>query len=158
MNEEQNPMTGFKTLELAFSQGFRMEKVSGTNDIFYVKDRGLRAFRYTYARLDNLKVLQIIVLDENEPLNGIPCFCLFYGTLEKLREKGKTTSFIKEILTRFKNNLPSDIREYYIETIVELDNKASLAIASKLFGEPAHDGTDEITGEETRIWQTKIVK
>ena len=96
MHESQNPMTGFKTLELAFSQGFRMRKVPKTKDIFIEKDRALGSDRYTYARLKRLKVLQTVVLNGNEPLNGLPCFCLFYGTLEKLRGTGVTIPFIKK--------------------------------------------------------------
>ncbi len=74
MHPDQDPMTGFKTLELAFSQGFRMKRVSFTDDIYFVKDNGLYNKRYTYARLNKLKVQQIVVLDENQPIDGIPCF------------------------------------------------------------------------------------
>lgn len=51
MHEHQNPMTGFKLLEQAFSQGFRMRPVPGTEDLFVEIDQGLRTERYTYARL-----------------------------------------------------------------------------------------------------------
>ncbi|MBB1329495.1 hypothetical protein H5087_09060 [Pseudoalteromonas sp. SR43-7] len=158
MHPDQNPMTGFKTLEAAFSQGFRMRRVSFTEDIHFVRDKGLLNARYTYARLNGLKVQQTIVLDENKPLNGLPCFCLFYGTLEDLRGQGKTVDFLKQILVQFKKDLPKKYNEFYIETLIETDNSASLAIAKKLFGEPSHDGVDELTGIPTKIWQTKFTK
>lgn len=158
MHPAQDPMTGFKTLESAFSQGFRMKRVSFTDDIYYVKDKGLYKNRYTYARLNKLKVQQTVVLDENQPLNGIPCFCLFYGTLENLRGKGNTVAFIEQILTQFKKDLPKSYKEFYIESLIETDNEASLAIASKLFGEHSDEGVDELSGVQTRIWQYKVIK
>lgn len=158
MHELQNPMTGFKTLEHAFAQGFRMNKIPKTKDIYIEKDIALGTDRYTYARLKKLKVLQTVVLNENEPLNGKPCFCLFYGTLEKLRGTGVTIPFIENVLNHFKNNLPNIIDEYYLEIFVDLSNAPSLAVATKLFGESSHDGTDELTGEATRVWQTKITR
>jgi len=159
MLEDQNPMTGFRTLEEAFSQGFRMKRVPSTDDIFIEKDMALGAERYTYARLKKLKVQQTVVLNGNQPLNGLPCFCLFYGTLEELRGKGLTVPFIEEILKKFKKDLHKRYgKEYYIEALIETDNDASLAIAAKLFGQPSHDGIDEISGEPTRIWQYKVTR
>ena len=156
MHEHQNPMTGFKLLEQAFSQGFRMRPVPGTEDLFVEIDQGLRTERYTYARLEGLKVQQLVVLDENEPLNGLPCFCLFYGTLESLRGQGLTSPFIRQCLNQFKKDLPPRYgRSYYVESLIETDNEPSLAIAKKLFGEPSHDGVDQMSGVPTRIWQFK---
>lgn len=154
MHEHQNPMTGFKLLEQAFSQGFRMRPVPGTEDLFLEIDNGLRSERYTYARLKGLKVQQLVVLDENEPLNGLPCFCLFYGTLESLREQGLTKPFIRQCLDQFKKDLRRHYGpRYYIESLIETDNEPSLAIAKKLFGEPSGEGVDEISGVPTKIWQ-----
>lgn len=156
MHEHQNPMTGFKLLEQAFQQGFRMRPVPGIQDLFLEIDQGLRTKRYTYARLEDLKVQQLVVLDENEPLNGLPCFCLFYGTLESLRGKGLTAPFIRQCLDQFVKDLPPRYgANYYIESLIEVDNEPSLAIAKKLFGEPSHDGADELSGASTRIWQFK---
>ena len=159
MHEHQDPMTGFKTLELAFSQGFRMKRVSFTDDIYLEKDMALDAERYTYARLNKLKVQQTVVLNGNQPLHGLPCFCLFYGTLEELRGEGRTTAFITQILEQFKKDLHRRYgKEYYIESLIETDNEASLAIASKLFGEPSHEGVDKLTGKTNRIWQHKVTR
>jgi len=135
-----------------------MKKVASTKDIFFEKDMALGYERYTYARLNKLKVQQLVVLNGNQPLNGLPCFCLFCGTLEKLRGKGQTVPFIEEILNQFKKDLPKRYKDYYIEALVETDNKASLAVSAKLFGEPSHDGVDEISGIPTRVWQTKRKK
>ena len=152
-------MTGFKLLEQAFSEGFRMQHVPNTDDLYLEIDMGLGTERYTYARLDNLKVQQLVVLHGNQPLNGLPCFCLFYGTLEQLRGKGLTVKFIQQVLGQFKKDLRSGYGdEYYVESMIETDNEASLAIANKLFGEPSHDGADEISGASTRIWQYKVTR
>jgi hypothetical protein len=159
MLEDQNPMTGFRTLEQAFAQGFRMKRVPFTDDIFIEKDMTLGSERYTYARLDKLKVLQTVVLNGNQPLNGLPCFCLFYGTLENLRGQGLTASFITKILEHFKKDLNKRYgKEYYVEALIETDNEASLAIAAKLFGKPSHDGIEELSGVPTRIWQHKVTR
>ncbi|MCC5073948.1 hypothetical protein [Xanthomonas campestris] len=154
MHEHQNPMTGFKLLEEAFSQGFRMRLVPDTEDLFVEIDQGLRTERYTYARLKDLEVQQLVVLDENEPLNGLPCFCLFYGTLESLRGQGLTSIFIRQCLNQFKKDLPQRYgMNYYLESLIETENEPSLAIAKKLFGDPSHDGVDQASGVATRIWQ-----
>ncbi len=155
MSPEQDPMTGFKTLELAFSQGFRMSRIPFMNNVYYTKDKAGGSDRYTYAVLHNNRVRQTVVLSENKPLNGIPCFCLFYGTHEELRGTGVTIPFIQEVLEQFKKNLPRRYREYYVETIVDIDNAASLAVAEKLFGEHDHDGKEPGYDKVTRIWQKK---
>jgi hypothetical protein len=105
MNELQNPMTGFKLLEQAFSEGFRMRQISGSKDVYIEIDQGLIGMRYTYARLEGLKVQQLAVLDQVQPLNGLPCFSLFYGTLEELRGKGLTPPFIEYVLKQFAKDL-----------------------------------------------------
>ncbi|MGL5813213.1 MAG: hypothetical protein ACRCYW_07780 [Aeromonas sp.] len=158
MRKEQDPMTGFKTLELAFSQGFRMQRIPFNEDFFFTRDKTFNTCRYTYAKLDKLKVLQTVVLHENEPLNGFPCYCLFYGTLPELRGKGLTAPFVKKAIEQFTKDLPRRIHEFYIETIVDIDNTPSLSIASKLFGDASHDGVDKSTGSPSRIWQTRIFR
>ncbi|MCH5050819.1 MULTISPECIES: hypothetical protein [Pectobacterium] len=158
MQHDQDPMTGFKTLELAFSQGFQMSRVPFMSGVYFTKDKALGSDRYTYAVLDNKKVRQTVVLNGNEPLNNLPCFCLFYGTHEELRGTGVTVPFIEKILERFKLDLPRRYREYYIETIVDIDNEPSLAVAAKIFGTPDHDGIDQLSGQATRIWQKKYTR
>lgn len=156
MNELQNPMTGFKLLEQAFSEGFRMRQISGSKDVYIEIDQGLIGMRYTYARLEGLKVQQLAVLDQVQPLNGLPCFSLFYGTLEELRGKGLTPPFIEYVLKQFAKDLHANYgNQYYIESLIETNNEASLTIAKKIFGEPSNDGVDEESGIPTRIWQFK---
>ena len=154
MNVLQNPMTGFKLLEEAFSQGFRMRHIS--KDIYIVIDKGVMGQRYTYARLNGFKVQQLVVFDEVQPLKGLPCFSLFYGTLEELRNNGITLTFIKDILIQLKKDLHPNYGEcYYIESLIEINNKPSLAIAKKIFGKFSLDGIDEESKIPTRIWQYK---
>lgn len=158
MDYYQNPMTGFTTLEQAFSKGFRMKRVPFTKDIHFVRDEALGYYRYTYARLNKLKVLQTVVLNGKQELNNLPCFGLFYGTLENLRGTGVTVPFIEKSLTEFKKNISKKFSEFYIETSIDISNEASLAVATKLFGEPTVDSVDERTGEAIRVWQTKITR
>tara|TARA_Y100001936_G_scaffold238943_1_gene271330 strand:- start:993 stop:1478 length:486 start_codon:yes stop_codon:yes gene_type:complete len=153
----QDPMTGFKTLEQAFATGWRMTRVPFTSDVFYEKDMALGAERFTYAKLNKLKVQQLVVLNGNQPLNGLPCFCLFYGTLEALRGKGLTIPFVKKCLEQFKKDLHKRYgRELYIEAFVETDNEPSIAVCRSLFGEPVKTATDQSTGQLNHIWQYKI--
>ncbi|WP_305371125.1 hypothetical protein [Photobacterium leiognathi] len=154
MNVDQDPMTGFKTLELAFSQGFRMKRIPFSDDIYFVRDVALGYYRYTYARLDKLKVLQTVVLNGKEELNSLPCFGLYYGTLPELRGTNITIPYIEKVLEDFRKN--QKLNEYYIETSVDISNKASLAVAEKLFGASTLDCVDEATGEPIRVWQTKV--
>ena len=156
MDYEQNPMTAFTTLETAFSQGFRMSRVPFTEDTYFVKDKAYTSARYTYAKLKKLKVQQTSIFIEIEPLNKLPCFCLYYGTLESLRGKKLTIPFISKTLERFKKDLPKKIKEFYIETIVDCDNEPSLSIARKLFGEPINEGKP--SAKNTIIWQTKVIR
>ena len=89
-------------------------------------------------------------------MNGLPCFSLFYGTLEELRGKGLTPPFIEYVLKQFTKDLHANYgKHYYIESLIETNNEASLTIAKKIFGEPSHDGVDEESGIPTRIWQFK---
>ena len=68
-------------------------------------------------------------------------------------------SFIERILEQFKIDLHKRYgKEYYIEALIETDNEVSLAIATKLFGEPSHDGVDELSGIPSRVWQHKVTR
>jgi hypothetical protein len=157
LTEAQDPMTGFKTLEQAFRNGWRMKRVPFTEGLFFEKDIALGAERFTYANLVKLKVQQIVVLNGNEPLNGLPCFGLFYGTLESLRGAGLTIPFVKLCLEQFYKDLHKTYcREFYIEALVEVDNFPSIAICKHLFGEPAETATDSNTGQTNHVWQYKV--
>lgn len=159
LNEAQDPMTGFKTLEAAFKTGWRMKRIPFVEGVFFEKDVALGADRFTYAKLEKLKVLQTVVLNGNEPLNDLPCFGLFYGTLESLRGQGLTTSFVKQCLEIFKKDLPKRYgREFYIEAFVEVENTPSIAICRKLFDEPVETKTDSKTGQTNHIWQFKVTR
>ena len=66
----QDPMTGFKTLEQAFATGWRMTRVPFTSDVFYEKDMALGAERFTYAKLNKLKVQQLALLTKSRTTTG----------------------------------------------------------------------------------------
>lgn len=159
LNEAQDPMTGFKTLEAAFRTGWRMKRIPFVEGVFFEKDVALGADRFTYAKLEKIKVLQTVVLNGNEPLDGLPCFCLFYGTLESLRGQGLTAAFVAQCLELFKKDLPRKYgREFFIEAFVEVDNAASIAICRRLFGEPVETKTDRSTGQTNHIWHYKVTR
>lgn len=159
MIKEQDPMTGFKTLEQAFATGWRMRRVSFTTDIFVEKDKALGADRYTYAKLLKLKVQQTVVLNEVEPLNDLPCFQLFYGTLESLRGQGLTVPFITKILAQFNKDLPNRYKKYYLEVSIDKTNLASIAVAKRLFGEHTTESVDRSSGNTPIfVWQKLVDK
>ncbi|ELB2184150.1 hypothetical protein [Vibrio parahaemolyticus] len=156
MHELQNPMTGIRNLESQLREGFVTRRVPFTDDIHLIKDKALGAARYTFARRHKNEVSQLVTFNGNQPLNGLPCFCLFYGTKEYLRGKGLTVEFVNTSIELLKKQLPKRSKPFYIEAMVEHDNEGSLAVARKLFGEPSDSGVDELTGTPTLIWQTKI--
>jgi hypothetical protein len=158
MNELQNPMTGIKNLEMQMQGGFRTSRVPFTENIHFIKDRALDYPRYTYVKLDKMNVEQLVTFNGNEPFDGLPCFCLFYGTKEHLRGKGKTVEFIKKIIELLTKELPRKYKHFYIETIVDNDNLPSLGVAKNLFGKPSDNGVDESTGKNTIIWRKKCSK
>jgi len=158
MNELQNPMTGIKNLEMQMKDGFRTSRVPFTENINFIKDKALGYSRYTYVKLDKMNVEQLVTFNGNEPFDGLPCFCLFYGTKEHLRGKGKTVEFIKEVIEILTKELPRKYKQFYIETIVDHDNLQSLGVAKNLFGESSDKGVDESTGKNTIIWRTKFSK
>ncbi|MCC4791168.1 MULTISPECIES: hypothetical protein [Vibrio] len=153
MHEHQDPMTGIRILEEQLAEGFVMKRVPFTDEIYMIKDYPFGGLRYTYAKLDNKKVAHLVSFDMNEPLNGKPCFCLFYGTKEHLRGKGLTSKFVAQTIELFKKDLPKKSKPFYLEALVEQDIKASLGVASRLFGNKTTSGTCELTGAKTDIWQ-----
>lgn len=156
MHELQNPMTGISNLESQLKEGFVTRRVPFTDDIHLIKDKAFGEDRYTFVRRKKNEVSQLVTFNGNQPLNGLPCFCLFYGTKEHLRGKGATVEFVNTSIELLKRQLPKKSKPFYIETMVDHDNEASLAVAKKLFGEPCDSGVDELTGIPTIIWQTKI--
>jgi hypothetical protein len=157
MHEHQNPMTGIRILEEQLAEGFVMKRVPFTDNIYMIKDHPLGGLRYTYAKRDKKKVDHLVSFDMNAPFNGKPCFCLFYGTKEHLRNKGLTVKFIEQTIELFKKELPKKYRPFYIEALIEQDIKESLGVATKLFGEKTTSGVCERTGAATDIWQIEYI-
>jgi hypothetical protein len=155
MHEHQNPMTGIRILEEQLAEGFVMQRVPFTDNIYMIKDHPFGGLRYTYAKLNNKKVEHLVSFDMNEPLNGKPCFCLFYGTKEHLRNQGLTTKFVQQTIELFQKELPKKFKPFYIEALIEQDIDASLGVASYLFGEKTTSGVCERTGAKTDIWQVE---
>ncbi|MBN8142997.1 hypothetical protein [Vibrio vulnificus] len=155
MHKHQDPMTGIRILEEQLAEGFVMKRVPFTDDIYMIKDNPFGGLRYTYAKLNKKNVEHLVSFDMNDPLNGKPCFCLYYGTQEHLRNKGLTVKFVEQAIALFKKELPKKFKPFYIEALVEKDIEASLGVATRLFGEKTTSGVCEHTGAKTDIWQVE---
>jgi hypothetical protein len=159
MRKHQDPTISLQLLEQAFSEGLRIQPVSGAGDLHVEIDRTLGAERYTYARLKESKVQQIIFLNGVQPLKSLPCFRLFYWAHADLRGTILEARLVRQVLEQFKMDLrPVYGYEYYIESIVDIDNAVSLAVAAGIFEGPSQDGFDKESGIATKIWQQKVVR
>lgn len=105
--------------------------------------------RFSYAKIEYGKIQSYAVFIMAEPLNGLSCLNLGYAVPKEYREQGFAQDILKKSILELKNGLGRNkIKEFYLEAIVEIGNKISQKIASKIISDSPKKCKDEYSGQD----------
>ncbi|SLM22904.1 GNAT family N-acetyltransferase [Stenotrophomonas indicatrix] len=111
-------------------------------------DRPAGEPRFTYVRLEGLKVAALVNFTPSDPFEpGIPCYGIGYAVHQNFRGQGRAQSLVKAAIAELRNGLARNgIPIFHIEAIVGADNIASQHVAAATLSPDAKPGTDQYSG------------
>jgi GNAT superfamily N-acetyltransferase len=104
--------------------------------------------RLSFVRMKGAHATAIAVVVITEPLDGLPVIHIGCAVREDQRGKGLGRHVLTVALEDFRTSMTAKgLSEYWIESLVEADNAASVAMTSKVLGIEPEEVTDDDTGE-----------
>lgn len=139
-----DPMEALKGLQSALDAGtVQLQRCDLHSDIQVLLDDANGTPRFTYAQIDEGKVLAVAILILVQPIEGVRCFQLGYAVTESMRGKGIGSGIVKKAIDEFENGLGrTAMKEFFIEAIVSDGNVASNQIAKQLISDSPEACTD----------------
>lgn len=116
-------------------------------DLYVYADQPQGIVRLTYVRLENKIVTAFVNFVQCAPINKIPCFQIGYAVPEPYRNRGLATKTILMAISEMREGFKQTrLSTFYIEAIVEADNKQSQRVAEKAISAKPTAIVDEISG------------
>jgi hypothetical protein len=118
---------------------------------------GENSFRVTYVRFDNKTVISFVNIVPCEPVNGTHCFQMGYAVPEAYRNRGLAKETIQMVLKEMKQGYQrAGITKFYVETIIEANNKPSLRVAEQTISSNSTEIIDKLSGAAAFQFLRKI--
>ena len=102
--------------------------------------------RVSYMKLRDRTIVALIQFINIDPLDGIPCFQVGYAVPEIFRGRGLAKSSFKAALAEMIHGF-SRFGDFYVETVVGLDNPVSQKISETVLGGSPQEITDSVSGK-----------
>jgi hypothetical protein len=103
--------------------------------------------RFTYVRLEGTTVTAFVELAPCEPIDGTPCFSIGYAVPQAYRNQGRAKDAIRAALSEMQHGLGRiGLSVFYVEAIVEADNKPSQRVAEQVISDTPIAVTDQVSG------------
>ena len=113
--------------------------------------------RHVFAKIINKEILALSIFGLVEPVEGLECWAVGYAVSEKYRRQGLAEeAFYKGLAILKSTRLRNDVKNFYVEAVIDVTNIASLGLAEKLF----HSGGEKIIDEESgapALWFKRLV-
>ncbi|MBL7542575.1 MAG: hypothetical protein JNL11_02110 [Bdellovibrionaceae bacterium] len=113
--------------------------------------------RYSYAKIISNKVLALSIFAMAQPISGLVCFNIGYAVSRSSRGQNlgveAVSIGISELEVGLKRN---NLKEFYIEAVVEETNYYSIVVANKIFGNTGNKIVDASSGKPAFAFQ-KII-
>lgn len=104
--------------------------------------------RLSFVRMKGAHATAIAVIVITEPLNNLPVIHIGCAVREDQRGKGLGRHVLTVALEDFRTSMAvKGLTEYWIESLVEADNAASVAMTKKVLGIEPEEVTDDETDE-----------
>jgi len=104
--------------------------------------------RVTFARIEDGTVTALVQFVEAEPYKNMPCYAIGYAVPEGYRGQGRA----RETVTKAISELWHGIRyngtpTFYVEALIDVENKASQRVAERTLSETPIDAIDKNSGQ-----------
>jgi RimJ/RimL family protein N-acetyltransferase len=117
------------------------------SDLYLHVDQPTETPRFIYVWLDDRTIAALVIAAAVSPIDGTPCFQLGYAVPEAYRGQGRAKRAVEAAIAEMKHGFGrANIRSFYVEAIVGVDNVASQHVAAKTLSMSPESVTDEISG------------
>ena len=154
-----DPMEAIKSLQQAVdARIIRWQECELFPELRVTVDEPNGQPRFTYALIENRRVIAVAILALADPVEGVPCFQIGYAVIESMRGRGIATNTLKQAIEEMQNGLSrTPAKEFYIEAVAPAENLASNRIASKVISDKPHSCTDYFTREASFQYLRKVM-
>lgn len=144
--EMMDALTGFNA---ALKAGAIEVRPTATDPkIFIHADSPEGTPRLSFVRMKGAHATAIAVVVITEPLENLPVIHIGCAVREDQRGKGHGRYVLTVALQDFQTSMAAKgLTDYWIESLVEADNAASVAMTTKVLGIEPEEVTDDETGE-----------
>lgn len=114
--------------------------------------------RLSFVRMKGAHATAIAVIVITEPLDNLPVIHVGCAVREDQRGKGLGRYVLTVALEDFQTSMAAKgLNEYWIESLVEADNAASVAMTTKVLGIEPEEVTDDETSEPSYRFLKRVV-
>lgn len=116
-------------------------------ELFQFIDKPNGDTRLTYVRLDGARVLAMTQAIPCDPYQGEPCFNVSWVVPVELRGGGRAVEVFKAALNEMSFGFhKAGMAVFWVEAIVDVDNKDSQRVAARAISPEAIESTDGVAG------------
>jgi hypothetical protein len=156
-----DPFEGLVSFQQALLNGeIRLQRGKIHPDVFLHVDypRG-DVPRFTYVRLDGQEVTAFANMAPAGLVHDLPCFQVGVAVPEVYRGRGYAKGIVAAAIAELRNGLlRNNIRSFYVEAVVSVDNEPSKRVARSTISSTSTDITDEVSGLPALRYLRKIEK
>lgn len=156
-----DPHEGFLDFQRALEEGrIKLEEIEPANNLYrYHELKGAGGQRMAYVSLgsDNQTITAYAVCALNGYIDGCPILALGYATPANLRNQGKASKIVKEVVRdtgREARRL--GLPKMYIEAVVDIENIPSQRVAEKALGVKPDLCVESISGRPARRYLLEV--
>lgn len=123
-----------------------------------ILDQPSGVLRYTYARIEHVRVIALSLFVRHEPIDDVPCFNLGYAVPEAYRNRGWASEIVEQAIQELRQGFGQHgAKSFYAEAVVGKNNLSSLRVASKVISNISVEGTDSESGEPVFAYTRLVV-
>lgn len=143
MTDPYNALSSFQEAVKIHGTGM-LRRGSLDQDIYFFFDEPLGAPRFTYVRLKGRTVTALVMFARADPIKGRPCFGIGYAVPESLRNQGRAKEIIIAAIAEMRHGFRTTMPTFYLEAIIDANNKASLRVAEQVLSDKPKAITDQV--------------
>lgn len=147
-----------KSFEQALEIGaITVQKGALDSKLFLHLDKPNGEPRLTYVRLDGKTVTALVMFIQCEPVEGERCYNVGWAVPEKFQGQGRAAEAFKAAVNELRHGLARHgASTFYVEAVVDVDNKASQRVAEKVVSPAVKTATDSYAGVPVIQYLRKI--
>jgi len=143
-----DPSLAMESFQEAFTSGvIHPKRCTLDRELHVLLDNVMGESRITYVRLEGQTVTAFVNFAENDPIDDIPCFGIGYAVPAKYQKQGRARDIVNAALAEMQHGLAKHgIKTFYVEAIVEINNKPSQRVAEQVISNKPVATTDQHSG------------